>query len=129
MTMDFLLYLISLTFLLHGKAITLKFFLHLGYVTRQLLTFSGLLRILKEPLKQTDTTRFARFRFGLKPFRIFTPQIIEHIQFARIGVEQVAVHGTPCTIKRTNDPSGGNISKVRDQTTSWETTNEQGTYA
>ena len=68
-------------------------------------SFSGLLTILQISLKQTVAARFACIRLWLKPFCVFAPQGEKHIQFARVSKEEVAVHGTPCTVKRTNDPS------------------------
>lgn len=70
-----------------------------------MLNLEGFSSRFKVPLEQTDVTGTACTRFWLKPFCVFAPQGIEHIQFARIGKEQVAVHCTPCTVKCANDPS------------------------
>ena len=92
---------------LYGKAITLKNLVKTtskNSLLLELLQLSGCLSIPKVPLEQT-VTGFDCIRFLLKPFCVFAPRGVKRIQLAGIHKEQVAVHGTKCTVKCTNDPS------------------------
>ena len=59
----------------------------LKFVTNtQTAKISGPLSTFKVPLEQSVTvSRFACIRFLLKPFCVFSPQSVKHIQFTEIG--------------------------------------------